>query len=140
LTWNFKPALLYLEEAAEIIGKNDSLPISHPIVYKCLQQGGARKVSVLFSTQMLSQANLAFFRQFSDLFIFFLSNAECRILENMLGIDENQIKFENPKDYTFYHFQHPNTLTRYDKIDIRISKEEQSEFDSILEIESENED
>jgi len=127
LCWYFTPSILYLEEIAEYIGKNDHLPESHPLVYKVLQQGRSQKAGIIAATQMVSQLNLAFVRQSNEIFVFAMGKEETRTLEKHLGLERDTLAFNLPtraekakgivKDlYCFYEFQHGTAPTFYKPI------------------------
>ncbi|BDI54847.1 MAG: genome packaging ATPase [Asgard archaea virus SkuldV2] len=68
--WNTHPSLVYIEEAEEFLNVNAHLPRQHPLLYKCLQQGASRNISVIVASQMISKLHKSFVRQSTDIFIF----------------------------------------------------------------------
>lgn len=114
MAWNFAPATAYLEEIEEIVDVNAHLPVSHPLIYKVLQQGRAKRACLIVAGQMLSRIHKSLIRQSSDIFIFAVKNKEARDIETILSLEPKSLKFDLPtrkekqagelKDlYSFYH-------------------------------------
>jgi len=118
LSLEFIPSLCYIEELVEIIDKNDHLPVSHKNIYKVLQQGRGLGVSILIATQQISQLNLAFLRQASDIFFFKMRNEECRKVEKLLSLEPNELDFGKDDLYSFYHITQLDEPIFYDKISL----------------------
>ena len=117
--WNTHPSLVYIEEAEEVINVNAHLARQHPLVYKCLQQGASRYVSVIVCTQMISKLHKSFVRQATDVFIFFVKERECRDIEKVLALPKGSINFDLSKDlYRFYHLDSLSEPIMYEKIKI----------------------
>lgn len=115
--WNTHPALIYLEEAEEVINVNAHLARQHPLVYKCLQQGASRNVSVIVCTQMISKLHKSFVRQSTDVFIFCVKERECRDIEKVLALTKDSINFDLSEDlYRFYHLDSLSEPIMYEKI------------------------
>ena len=115
--WNTHPALVYLEEAEEIINVNAHLPKQHPLVYKCLQQGASRNVSVIVCSQMISKLHKSFVRQSTDIFIFAVKKKECLDIEKVLALPKDSLNFNLPNDlYRFYHLDSLSDPIMYEKI------------------------
>jgi len=103
IAWYYHPSILYIEEAIESISKADQLPISNKYVYKCLQQGRAKLIDVIVVSQSSAQLNLAFIRQASDIFVFFMRKTELIDVEKKLGLTKNSLDFSGAEQYSFYH-------------------------------------
>jgi len=129
LCLEFKPSLCYIEELVEIVDKNAHLPITHKNIYKVLQQGRGLGLSMLVATQQVSQLNLAFLRQASDIFFFKMRNEECRKIEKLMSLESNQLDFGKDDLYSFYHITHLDEPIFYDKI----SLEDKRKIESIKE-------
>lgn len=118
LSLEFKPSLCYIEELVEIVDKNDHLPVSHKNIYKVLQQGRGLGISMLVATQQVSQLNLAFLRQASDIFFFKMRNEECRKIEKLMSLEPNELDFGKDDLYSFYHITQLDEPIFYDKISL----------------------
>ncbi len=104
MTWHFRPAMLYLEEIAAFIDVNEHLPLSHPLVYKILQQGAAESRNICVATQKVSQCHKAFVDQASDVFLFAVKPRECEAFERVMSLPKGSIHFNLPDElYCFYH-------------------------------------
>lgn len=115
--WHTHPSLVYIEEAEEVINVNSHLARQHPLVYKCLQQGASRYISVIACTQMISKLHKSFVRQSTDVFIFAVKERECRDIEKILALPKNTINFKMPEDlYRFYHLDSISDPVMYEKI------------------------
>lgn len=115
-TWNQAPCIAYIEEASMAVKKHDDLAVSHPAVYRVLQQGRSVRAGIFISTQMGRQTNEAFFDQASDIFVFAMKPKELRYIEDKLGLRNGTLKFNIPtkeeykkgtlKDlFRFYHIE-----------------------------------
>lgn len=126
LSLEFTPALCYIEELVEIIDKNAHLPITHKNIYKVLQQGRGLGISMVVATQQVSQLNLAFLRQASDIFFFKMRNEECRKIEKLMSLTPNTISFGKDDLYSFYHITQLDEPTFYDKISLEDKRKTKS--------------
>lgn len=102
--WEMQKSCLYVEEMVEYYDKNSvTFPQHYPLTYKVLQQGREKGIWFIGSTQMVSQLNLSFIKQASDVFLFAVRNVEARQLEKSMGVDEGTFKFSAEKKFDFYH-------------------------------------
>lgn len=102
--WAISHCVLYIEEIVEHVAKNSvSFPQSNPLLYKVLQQGRERGVSVIVATQRVAQLNLSFVDEATDIFIFRVNSREAKFIEDSFRLLKNSIDFENVADFSFYH-------------------------------------
>jgi DNA helicase HerA-like ATPase len=136
--WNFAPSILYLEEVAEYIHKSDELSVSHPLVYKVLQQGRAKNVGIITTSQQLRDIHLSFIRQANAILVFAMMPAELRALEGLFGFEGEAMTFDLPSMdefnsgvfkelYSFYLIQPGFAPVHYRKLNDRRSDPEESQ-------------
>ena len=96
--------VLYIEEIVEHVPKNSvSFPQTNPLLYKVLQQGRERGVSVIVATQRVAQLNLSFVDEATDIFIFRVNSRESKFIEDSFRLPKSSIDFEDVEDFSFYH-------------------------------------
>jgi len=115
--WFTHPSLVYIEEAEEFLSVNAHLPKQHPLLYKCLQQGASRNISIIIASQMISRLHKSFVRQSTDIFLFAVKKRECLDVEKILALPKDSLSFNLPEDlYRFYHIDTLNQPIMYEKI------------------------
>lgn len=101
VVWEIAPAVLYVEEVVESVRKLEQMPHTTPALYKVLQQGRARRASLLVATQRYQQLNDSFIDQASDIFLFYMPSGDIERVEKRFGLKPKTLTFENK--YDFWH-------------------------------------
>ncbi len=104
LAWIKQKCVLYIEEAVQWITKDSvNFPQVHPCMYKVLQQGRERDISLIVATQRPAQLNLSFADESTDIFFFKMNPREIISIEKNYGCSDGSLNWKGKPDFSFYH-------------------------------------